>query len=158
MAGGGDWEARLRLCACVCSPRDCVCPCVTTACIPVCMYVSCYPYHLLLCEVSVRSCDRWHLGVCTAGDLSVSMGQECTHLGWGLNLWLVCSEHLISTQFLFVCMTSLWWDMQWDESMQGCVHSVRGPLGSPIHAKLYSVPRRAAAMAGRTTSPPWAGG
>lgn len=69
------------------------------------------------------------------------MGQECTLLGWGLNLWPVCSGHSISTHCLFVCMTSLWWDIHWDVSMQGCVHSVRGPLGSPIHAKLYSVPR-----------------
>lgn len=27
MAGGGDWEGRWRVCACVCSPRDCVSVC-----------------------------------------------------------------------------------------------------------------------------------
>lgn len=34
-------------------------------------------------------------------------------------------------------MRSIWWDMQWDVSMQGCVHSEGGPLGSPICAKFY---------------------
>lgn len=100
------------MCLCVLTQGLCVSMCDHCLHTRAHVCVTCYPYRLLLCEVSVRSCDRWHLGVCTAGDLSVSMGQECTHLGWGLNLWLVCSGYLISTHFLFVCMTSLWWDMQ----------------------------------------------
>lgn len=77
----------------------------------------------------------------TARDLGVGMGQECKRLDWGLNLGLVYSRHLISAHFLFVCMRSVWWDTQKDVNMQGCVHSVSIPLGSPIHAEPYSVPR-----------------
>ena len=42
--------------------------------------VTCHPYCLLLCEASMPSYHRWHVGVCTAGDLSVGLGREWTRL------------------------------------------------------------------------------
>ena len=42
--------------------------------------VTCHPYCLLLCEASMPSYHRWHVGVCTAGDLSVGVGREWTCL------------------------------------------------------------------------------
>lgn len=50
------------------------------------------------------------------------------------------SGHLLSARFLFVCMTSVQWDIQHDVSMQGCAHSV-GVLWGPPFMLNSTVPR-----------------
>lgn len=84
----------MRVCAC-----DYVCPLPAHAA-HVCHVspVPLSPCCLLLCEVPVQSYAGWHMGMAIAGDLSVGVGGECTHLDRGINLCLLYSRCFINGQ------------------------------------------------------------
>lgn len=79
----------------------------------------------------MRLRDRWLAGMCTARDLSVGVGRECTHLDGGVYLCSVDSGHLIGAHFLFVHKTSIQWVTQRDVGVQVCAHIGEGSSRVP---------------------------
>lgn len=138
----GTGKEGSRVCTLVCAhPRVCVCVClcVATACSLV------HTYHVthavfLLCDAFVCPQDRWQMGVHTARDKRTTHGPRVLTPRLGIKSVSDYSGHLLSARFLFVCMTSVQWDIQHDVSMQGCAHSV-GVLWGPPFMLNSTVPR-----------------